>query len=224
MKKFRYLIVLIILIAQLSCEKTESFGEFEVSGKVWDDILQKPVSNLLVYMYDLECKDFACHRNKIVDSVRTDNYGSYKLKYNRKNKNVLYVTCGYENDMYASPSKHDVEFQFINEGIYPDKNFILRKTSVLRLKVLVKDNLYPPLRIHDNVNSHEVKVYGTTADTIVYLRGVANTINQIDLVVSSPDSKYFRSRTDYINLIGSTDTLNITINAEPDTFPIKKYY
>ena len=223
MIKTKYLIILLVLIAQSGCEKSESFGEVIVTGKVWDDIRQKPVANLLVYMYDVECKNFSCHQNMIVDSVRTDNNGLYEIKYVRKNQNNLYVRCGYKKDSYAYLSKNENEYQFLKDGTYSGKNFILRKTSVLRIRAIVKNNLYPPLRLHDNISSNFVKIYGTNADTLVYLHGVPNTINQLDLIVSSPDYTYYRRRTDYINLGNFADTLDITVSAVPDTFPIKKY-
>ena len=220
-KSFLTLLSTILLLT--NCKKDETNELVIIKGRVWDDNMQIPVKNLLVYIYDVKCENFACHSNEIVDSTRTDNNGNYEMNYKRKNSNSLYVRCTFPNRSYTPPTNQGNEHQILRPGTYTEKNFILRKTSVLKTRVLVSNNPYPPLKIFDNIEAHMEEIKGANKDTVVYLRGVANRLNQIDLVASSPDLLYYRRKTESINLGTYADTINITILANPNTFPITKY-
>lgn len=223
MKKYFILTLLSSVIFFTSCKKDKENELVIIKGRVWDDNREEPVKNLLVYMYDVKCENFACHSNEIVDSTRTDNNGMYEMNHIRKSSNSLYVRCNYADRTYTPPTNQGNEHQILKPGIYTDKNFILRKTSVLKTRVVVRNNPHPPLKIFDNIEAHMVEIKGASKDTIVYLRGVANRANAIDLVAFSPDMLYYRRKTESINLGTHADTINVTILADPNTFPITKY-
>jgi hypothetical protein len=223
MEKSSILTLLCTILLLTNCKKDEANELVIIKGKVWDDNMQMPIKNLLVCIYDVKCENFACHSNEIVDSTRTDNNGNYEMNYKRKNSNSLYVRCSYPNRSYTHPTNQGNNHQILSPGIYTDKNFILRKTSVLKTRVLVTNNPFPPLKIFDNINAYMVEIKGANKDTIVYLRGVANRVNLIDLVAFSPNILYYRRKTESINLGTYADTINITILADPNTFPITKY-
>ena len=223
MRKHSILTLLIITLLLASCKKDKISELVIIKGKVWDDNMQRPIQNLLVYIYDVKCENFACHSNEIVDSIRSDNNGNYEMNYIRKSSNSLYVACSYPNRSYTHPTNQGNEHQILRPGIYTDMDFILRKTSVLKARVIVRNNPYPPLKIIEDIEANLVEIYGTNKDTIVYLRGVANHVNQIGLVASSPDMLYYRGKNEIINLGTYADTINISILADPNTFPITKY-
>ncbi|MET4084173.1 hypothetical protein ABIB40_004147 [Pedobacter sp. UYP30] len=219
MKKMFFPLIFCLIFIHLSCKKESDIIDIvSVSGKVWDSTLQKPVSNFLVYIYDVKCENFHCGYNKIVDSTRTDVNGFYKIDYPRKNYNDLYLTCGDKNKSYT----YGGQFQISKGGTYSDKNFLLKKTSVVRARVIVKNNKYPPLYLIDDSDVNSIQIYGLNKDTVVYFRGVANSINGIMLYVNSDYYSYYRRRIDEITLGPYADTLNVTINADdPDNFPVK---
>lgn len=210
----------IFLIA--GCKKDDSAELVVVKGRVWDDKLQQPVKNVSVIIYDVKCENFICHTNEIVDSTRTDDSGNYEMIYKRKNSNTLYVVCKYPKRLYVHSSDQGNDHQIRNPGTYLDKNFILRKTSVLQTRLIIKNNPYPPLKISDYKGSY-IQIYGASKDTVIHLRGVANNTNQLSLVVNSPDMSYYKLRLDDVILGAYADTFNITIEADPNTFPITKY-
>ena len=218
MKKTFFFIISFFIIIQYSCKKERSSGEEDlviVSGKVWDNTLNEPVSNLLVFISKNSCVNFSCNNSKRVDSTRTDKNGFYKITH--EYDPFLSISCDY-GKTYANAGS----FQLSKSGTYLDKNFTLRKTSILRARVIVKNNLYPPLIINNNIDIIPSQIYGSDKDTVVYFRGFANFVNVIDLLVRSPNLSYYRRKIDYINLGNYADTLDITINADPDNFPIKK--
>lgn len=215
------LFIPLIVILLTNCkEEDESLKLVVVKGRVYDDNRQQPVKNLLVKVFDVECKNFMCHFNEILDSTRTDNQGYYEIKYKPKNGNSIHVACGYKNHKYAHPTSQ-VREQLIGRG-NNTVNFILRETSVLKTRVIVTNNPYPPLRITELMNYYTIKVYGANKDTVVYLHGVPNQNNEIDLSIISPDLSYFKRRIDNIQLGAFADTVDITITADPNTFPLTK--
>lgn len=224
MKTICTYLILALLFGFASCEdKDDILERVIVKGRVYDDINQQPVKNLLVFIYDVECKNFACHSNKVLDSTRTNFNGYYEINYKPKNGNSLYVMCGYPSRTYAHPENQDWQKQIGRGNNYA--NFTLRKTSVLRTRVIVTNNPFPPLKVADNIESHWVEIYGANKDTVIYLRGVANHSNPISLFVTTPDfTTYYRQRVDYIQLGAYADTLDLLIRADPNTFPITKYY
>jgi hypothetical protein len=91
------------MFVHLSCKKESDIIDIvSVSGKVWDNTLQKSVSNLLVYIYDVKCENFHCGYNKVVDSTRTDSNGFYKIEYPRRNYNTLYLKCSNQDYSYTN--------------------------------------------------------------------------------------------------------------------------
>jgi hypothetical protein len=221
--KTNWTITLLCLFSLLtSCtEEDESFEPVVVQGRVWDDKLQQPVKNLLIYIQDVACKNFMCHFNEIVDSTRTDSDGYYQINYKPKRLNILYVGCAYQDRSYAHAENQSQQYQ-LKKG-YNTVNFTLRKTSVLRARVIVTKNPFPPLKVFDHIGFHMVEINGTDNDTVIYLRGVANHSNWIDLIAASPDFSYYRRRTDYIFPGTFADTIDIAIAADPNTFPITEY-
>lgn len=205
-----------------SCKKDDSAELVVVKGKVWDDKLLQPVKNMSVIIYDVECENFMCHANDVVDSTKTDDNGNYEINYKRKNSNSLYVVCNYPRRLYVHPTDQGNEHQILNPGTYTGKDFILRKTSVLKARVVIRNNPFPPLKISDNKGSY-IQINGASKDTIIQLRAVANSTNQLSLVANSPDMSYYRLRWDDVVLGAYADTFNITIEADPNTFPITKY-
>ncbi|TXK37028.1 hypothetical protein FVR03_16250 [Pontibacter qinzhouensis] len=203
-------------------DKDDAAEMVVVKGRVYDDLLQQPVQNMLVYIYDVACKNFACSYNQLLDSTRTDAHGYYQLAHKPKNSNGLNVGCSIPDRMYALPNGQTSQ-RPISKGSN-NVNFIIRKTSVIRARVLVTNNLYPPLSIGDYIGFHLVRVYGANNDTTVYLRGVANQENIISLLSAAPNfSTYYRRRLDYLTYGAYADTFDITIIAEPDKFPITSY-
>ena len=203
-------------------KKEDAFEEITVNGRVWDDNRQQSITNLLVYLYDVKCENWACGFNEIVDSTRTDNNGYYKIIYKRKNSNSLYVNCGYPNRSYvhAQPQVQD-------QPIYKNNNtidFTLRKTSVLKARIIVSGNPFPPLKVADNIEAYMVEITGTNKDTLIYLRGVPNQNNVIDLVIVEPGYQYGRYKKENIFIPSFADTSDVTIMAEANTFTRFRYY
>jgi hypothetical protein len=204
-----------------SCEKEDDGEHVVVQGSVYDDVLQEPVENMLVYVYDVACKNFMCARNQIVDSTRTDSNGMFKMNYKTNNLNSLYVELGYPSRSYVPAGNQQSSYQLVRGN--NAAHFTVRKTSVLKARVLVANNPQPTLKVFDGIEAHMVEIPGMNKDTVIYLRAVANQTNTIDLLAHSPDMQYYRRRTDYFHPLGYADTLNITIEAEPNSFPITSY-
>lgn len=223
MKVKKILILFFATFFFINCKKEDNSKTVFVQGKAWDQILNQPVQNLLIYVYDTKCENFACHDNKTIDSTRTDANGNYKLKFKHENLNSLHLICSFPKYKYIYDISQNSSSEYqISDGDNIGKDFILLKTSVLKTKVSVVNNLFPPLKISDYVGSR-VNIYGTKKDTTVYLYGVSNSGNTIDLIVSTPDLSYYRRRIDIVYPGSYADTINISIQADPDTFPIKKY-
>lgn len=222
-KKISFLLSIVVLLL-INCKKDDSAERVIVSGKAFDEILQKPVKNLSVYVYDNVCENFACHFNQIVDSTRTDDNGYYHLNFKPKNLNSLHLVCNFPKGMYGRSRNQNTDFEYqLTKGNYTGKDFILDKTSVLKTRVILTNNPFPPLKIFDNIDGHIEQVYGMNKDTTVLLRTVCNVYHQIDFIAFSPDMSYYRRRTDNIPPSNYADTIYITIQADPNNFPIKKY-
>lgn len=212
-----------IILFLVGCEKkADSIGRTIVKGRAWDDNRQQPIKNLLVYIYDVKCENWACHYNQVVDSTRTDDEGYYEMDYRPKNQNSLYVTCDFLSRLYVHAQPQNQQ-QRISKG-NNTANFTLRQTSVLKTRVTVSNNPFPPLKIFDNIEAFVVEINGENNDTIVYLRGVPNQINPIDLVIVEPGHQYGRRKTEIIFINSFDDTLNVTITADVNTFDRFKYY
>ena len=210
-----------MLVLLSGCEKDESSELVVVQGSVYDDIMQQPVENLLVYIHDVECRDFMCGNGKIVDSTRTDSNGLFKMNYKAKNLNSLYLTLRYLDRSYVPAGSQESSYQLVRGNNVT--HFILKKTSVLKARVIVINNPHPPLKVFDGIEAHMVEIPGIQKDTVIYLRTVATKKNEIALVVHSPDMLYYRARKDCFYPGSYADTFNITIEANPETFPITNY-
>jgi hypothetical protein len=208
-----------LMFVHLSCKKESDIIDIvSVSGKVWDNTLQKSVSNLLVYIYDVKCENFHCGYNKVVDSTRTDSNGFYKIEYPRRNYNTLYLKCSNQDYSYTNSG----EFQIEKGGKPIIKNFSVNKTSVLKTRLIFKNNIYPPFRLSNYTDGKFIQIYGLNKDTIIYLKGIANSANFIVLSSISDFYSYYRRRDEIITLGTFADTLNVTIDADDvDKFPIK---
>lgn len=211
-------------LAVLSCNKKDASLKYVlIQGRAWDDNKQVPIADLLVYLFNVKCENWACHFDKILDSTRTDNNGYYQIRYKPKESYEFHVSCGFAKNEYivAPPAEQERIVDLGNNVV----NFILRKTSVLKARVLVKDNAFLPLTVADHIQWFPPEIGGANNDTTVYLYGIPNQSNMIDLITFEPPTQeYFRKRSDTITLNGFADTFNITIVAEPKTFPRFKYY
>ena len=105
------------ILLLVNCKKDKNYELVSIKGRVWDDNMHQPVKNLLVYMYDVECENFACHGNDIVDSTRTDINGKYEMNYYRRNYNSLYVRCDYPDRSYTHPTNQGNEHQILSPGV-----------------------------------------------------------------------------------------------------------
>ena len=225
MKKYgtaiRGFVICTVLIL-LACNKKDDTLKFvSVSGRVWDDNKQAPVPDFWVYLYDIKCENWACHYNKVLDSAQTDADGYYAIRYKPQNSNSLRLSREWFDNRYVVIQPHD-EIYIVEKG-ENTADFTVRRTSVMRTRVLIKNNPFLPLKTHDNIQLFPPEIPGTDNDTIVYLYGLPNRTNLIDLSVFEPGGAFYRKRTDSIALNGFADTFNITITAEPITFPRFKY-
>ncbi|KAA3438765.1 hypothetical protein [Rufibacter hautae] len=226
-----YLSFLLLFAAQLltGCmEEEEDYGHVTVKGRVYDSNRQQPVANQLVYVFDHGGVSMPWMYQNILDSTRTDASGHYELGFERKNLNQTYVTCGWlsfsDKPTYAYAKDHPGETEV--KGSNGTYDFDLHKISVLRVRLKVINNPYPPLKVWATANvgfspSPVVWVHGNHNDTVFYLRGVANEMNAFGLEAKSPDGSYNRSKWDYHQLGAYADTLEVTMVADPSTFPGK---
>jgi hypothetical protein len=212
-------VLLFIILLLISCKKKEY--PVIVKGQAWDDSRQKPVKNLLIYIYDVKCENFGCHFNQILDSTRTDESGHYEMIYQPQNGNSLHIDCSYQprTYVYADPEQRQRRLSIGNNT----GDFILRKTTVLKARIIMSNNPFPPLKIIDNIEAFMVEVNGINKDTVVYLRGVANKNNFIDFLIIEPGYIYYKRKTENIVVNSLVDTFAVTILTDPSTYPQFKY-
>lgn len=220
--KINCILVGIVLFITGCRKKDDSIELVTVKGRVWDDNRQQPVKNLVVYIYDVKCENWACHFNQVVDSTRTDNNGYYEMVYKPQNNNSLNVSCSYASRSYVHAEPQNQQ-QRISKG-NNTANFTLRKTSVLKARLMVSNNPFPPLKVFDNIETFMVEINGTNNDTLVYLRCVPNQNNLIDLLIIEPGYQYGRRKTENISINSFPDTFNVTIVSDPSTYTRFKYY
>jgi hypothetical protein len=212
-------VFLLLLIFFIGCKKDEH--PVIVKGQAFDDIRKQPVKNLLVYIYDVQCENFGCHFNKVLDSTRTDANGRYEMMYYPKNSNTLHVACSFSPDTFVFADIQNAQPRIsIGDNTV---DFIIRKTTVLKARIVVTNNTFLPLRIFDNISKIPIEINGVNKDTVVYLRAVANKANLINLIAFEPGQIYYRKKTESIVFNSLADTFTVTIPADLSNYPQFKY-
>ena len=194
-----------------------------VQGKVYDTNKQQPLVNTTVYIQAYETiitptnVSQPVYKN-ILDSVKTDATGNYTItlqgeKYNLPLKWLVRLNNSRFKYLYGQQS-------IILKGQENNIDFDVIELHPLKLRVIVKDNLRPPLTVQiPQAHDKKVIIYGVNTDTTVSLAVIPNQVNEIAFHVVHPTrNNNVKSRFDTINAAGFKPIYQSTHTVYPDKF------
>jgi hypothetical protein len=223
MKRLYFMLTAFILaavpFALVNCEDVIPAGlDTTVRGQVYDEVKRKPLAGVNVVLWNCittisDWQPLQC--NVVVDSVRTDADGKYKMNF---------VTDG-KADQYWIKVERDLSFwseegEKVRPGVSSFITLYAREYNFVKVRLEIDNNSIGSIYM-ETPGGNQAVIPQHTRDTIVYGRVWPMTTNYIEFRV------YDRSIGD--DTRRSTDTLNIDLSdttyltkkiIDPATWPV----
>lgn len=198
--------------------------ETTVKGNVSDITRGIPIKNFKVALYRFwdPVSQYAVD-SELVDTVRTDKNGDYKIKFDFIDGNRY----GFRKQYYGIP--YYTEFLYgsrIVPGRENTQNIDAWYPTILKLNIKLKNNEHPPLRI---ISSRLIKgkyeSVGATADffeknidSIVYLRSKPKFEIKIIFTYATGYSNADFHKKEIFSKTSLLDTINFSLDIDSSTF------
>ena len=211
----RNIILLFIISLLFACKKHIDAGiKTNVSGRIADYITQEPIANIPVYIYEYATGFNNLQFLGIIDSAVSGPDGKYHLNFTTTGHGIEYKIAISLNDFFYSVQS----LATLPIGKDTVINFYAAKLHVLKARLQITDNPNPPMGV-STINGLYANVWGTSNDTVVFMKVFPNQDNQVQFTITNIDTpSIYNYELDTFHFPGFLDTFDRTFPVSPKTF------